>query len=132
MIHLQEGDPPLLIGFLPSHIELPCEDGTCSVMLSYRTFEHICQRRENERPDHCALVLARLREVIESPSHIGCLSGEAHKLDLWAWNGHDISGVLVSLKCLSGETWINTAFPMGQKTLRKHLAKGRLKPIRGA
>jgi hypothetical protein len=132
MIHLEEGDPPLLIGFLPSYIDLPCDDGTWSVLLAYRTFEDIRRRRENERVEHLALVLSRIRDVIESPTYVGCLSEEAHKLDLWAWNGEDFSGVLVSLKCLSGETWVNTAFPMGRKTSRKHLAKGRLRPIRGA
>lgn len=112
MIVMTQDDPPALIGFLPSHIELPCLDGTSSVLLSYRTYEHICTRRENESPEHLALVLSRMSAVIAEPSHVGCLSGERHKLDLWARHPDDVAGVLVSLKCLSGETWVNTAFPL--------------------
>jgi hypothetical protein len=131
MIHLNPDDPPLLVGFLPAQIELPCSEGTWSVHLSYRTFDHICNRRENDSPEHRSLVLSRLSRVIAAPTHMGCLSGEPHKLDLWAWDPADFSGVLVSLKCLAGETWVNTAFPLGRKTLRKHLQKHRLRPIEG-
>jgi hypothetical protein len=67
--------------------------------------------------------------VLAEPSHVGCLTGEHHKLDLWAWHPDDIAGVLVSLKCLSGETWVNTAFPLGSKTLRKHVSAHRLEQV---
>jgi hypothetical protein len=97
--------------------------------LSYRTFRHICDRRENEHPEHMTLVLSRLGMVVAAPTHIGCLSAQASKLDLWAWNPGDLAGVLVSLKCLAGETWVSTAFPMGTKTLRKHISKGRLRLV---
>lgn len=129
MIHMNPEDPPLLVGFLPSHVELPCADGTGSVLLSYHTYRHICERRENEKPGHLHLVLSRLNTVVAAPSHAGCLSGEVHKLDLWAWHPGDIAGVLVSLKCWSGETWVNTAFPLGRKSLRKHVQATRLKPV---
>jgi hypothetical protein len=129
MIHMKPEDPPLLVGFLPSYIELPCLDGTWSVLLTYQTYRHICERRENENPAHLQLVLSRLSTVIAEPSHVGCLSGERHKLDLWLWNPDDFSGVLVSLKCLSGETWVNTSFPLGRKTLRKHVSAHRLMPV---
>ncbi len=131
MVHLLPDDPPFLIGFLPARIEIPCDHGTWSVHLSYRTYEHICQRRENEKPEHLALVLSRLSTVIAAPSHAGCLSGVPHKLDLWSWTEGDPSGVLVSVKCLAGETWVNTAFPLGRKTLRKHVNQARLLPIAG-
>jgi hypothetical protein len=132
VIHLNSKDPPLLVGSLPSHLELPCSGGTRDVHLSYLTLEHIRQRRENERPEHLALVLSRLAGVVAAPTHLGCLSGQPHKLDLWAWDPDDFSGVLVSVKCLSGETRVSTAFPLGRKTLRKHMLKDRLKPIRDA
>jgi len=129
MIEMKPDDPPVLVGVLPSHIELPCLDGTWRVLLSYRTFEHICTRRENECPEHLALVLSRMSSVLAEPSHVGRLSGEPHKLDLWAWHPDDVAGVLVSLKCLSGETWVNTAFPLGRKTLRKHVSAHRLQLV---
>lgn len=132
MIRLNPDDPPLLVGSLPSYIQLPCADGTPRVHLSHRTYGHICERRENERPEHLALVLSRLCSVLANPTHVGCLSGEAHKLDLWAWDPADFSGVLVCVKCLPGETWVSTAFPLGRKTLRKHLLKGRLQQVDGA
>jgi hypothetical protein len=132
MIHLEPDDPPLYVGDLPAYVELPRLDGIVNVFLGYRTFDHICKRRENEDAVHRELVLSRLCSVIAAPTHVGCLTGEWHKLDLWAWNPVDFSGVLVSLKCLSGETWVNTAFPLGQKTLQKHLQKHRLRPIEGA
>jgi hypothetical protein len=107
MIHLNPEDPPYLVGHLPSHIDLPCVDGTRSVHLSYRTFRHICDRRENEHPEHLALVLSRISMVVAG----------------------DLAGVLVSLKCLAGETWVSTAFPMGTKSLRKHISNGRLRLV---
>jgi hypothetical protein len=132
MIHLDPGDPPLLVGFLPPGLELPCAEGTWSVYLSDRSFHHICQRRDNERQEHLSLVLSRLVAVVSAPSHAGCLSGKQHRLDLWAWTPGDLAGVLVSLKCLPGETWVSTAFPLGKKSLRKHVLHGRLRPLTGA
>jgi len=132
MIQLEPDDPPLLVGFLPASIELPCEDGTWSVHLSARTFQHICEKRENERTDHLSLVLSRLGTVVSEPTHVGCLSGKPNQLDLWAWTPGDLAGVLVSLKCLVGETWVSTAFPLGTKSLRKHVLHGRLRPVLGA
>lgn len=131
MIHLDPGDPPLLVGLLPPHVQLPCEGGTCRVLLSHDSYQHICERRDNERPAHRDLVLSRLGIVIANPSLVGCLSGNSNKLDLWAWNEGDPSGVLVSLKCLFGETWVNTAFPLGRKSLRKHVQHARLGSIEG-
>ena len=69
-------------------------------------------------------MLSRLPLVIANPSHTGCLTRDRNKLDLWAWSEGDPSGVLVSLKCLSGETWVTTAFPLGRKSLRKHVGHG--------
>lgn len=132
MIYLRPDDPPLVIGFLPPHIELPCEGGAWRVFLSYHSFRHICERRDNEHPAHRDLVLSRLSTVIADPSHLGCLSGDPNKLDLWAWREGDPSGVLVSLKCLIGETWLTTAFPLGRKSLRKHILHARLRPVKGA
>jgi hypothetical protein len=129
MIRIEPDDRPLLVGFLPSWIRLPCEEGSSGVLLSYGTFRHICERRDNETSQHRNLVLSRLPMVIANPSHSGCLTRDRNKLDLWAWSEGDLSGVLVSLKCLSGETWVTTAFPLGRKSLRKHVAHGRLTPV---
>lgn len=128
-IHMEAGDAPRLVGFIPAWVEIPCTTGAWSVELSYLTFRHICERRENERPEHLALVLSRMGTVISAPTHAGCLTSEPHKLDLFAWTEGDMAGVLVSLKCLHGETWVNTAFPLGRKSLRKHIAAGRLVPV---
>ena len=100
--------------------------------LSHQTYEHICERRDCERPEHRTPVMSRLESVISAPSHVGCLSNEPNKLDLWRGTEGDPSGVLVCLKCLAGETWVSTAFPMGRKTLRKHLNQCRLHPVAGA
>ena len=132
MIHLLPEDPPLMVGILPQFLKLPCRRGSHAVLLSHHTFEHIRARRENEHPFHLSLVLSRLETVIADPSHYGCLSREPHKLDIWAWNPSDFCGVLVSLKCLPGETWVNTAFPLGTKTLRKHVLRDKLRALRGA
>lgn len=126
MIILTADEHPLCVGHLPPAIVLPILTGTREVRLTYQSYRHIIERRENEKPEHIALVLERLRTVLADPSHFGCLSGEGHKLDLFAWQDGDFAGVLVSLKCLAGETWVNTAFPLGRKTLKKHLATGRL------
>lgn len=74
MIYLQPDDPPLLVGFLSSHIQLPCDGGASAVFLSYETFRHICERRDNEHSEHRVLVLSRLSIVTTNPSHVGCLT----------------------------------------------------------
>jgi hypothetical protein len=132
VIELLPEDSPLLVGFLPSSIEIPCQQGNHSVFLTRQTLNHIRERRDNEHPYHLALVLSRLGSVVAHPSHCGSLSREPHKLDLWAWHPDDFSGVLVSLKCLAGETWVNTAFPLGSKSLRKHVRSAKLRPVGGA
>lgn len=129
MIILAAGDSPIRVGVLPETVVIPVPQGARVVHLSYYTYRHIIERRENEKPEHVAVVLSRLRTVIENPSHIGCISGERHKVDLYGWTPEDFSGVLVSLKCLRDETWVSTAFPMGRKSLRKHLKTSRLVPV---
>lgn len=122
-------DPPVLVSVLPSTLALPCEDGSWTVYLSYPSYLHICERRETSTPQMLELVLARLSTVIAAPTHVGNLSGDANKLDLFAWALGDAAGVLVCVKCLKGETWVSTAFPLGRKSLRKHLNAGRLRAV---
>jgi hypothetical protein len=126
VIILRPEDPPYLVGRLPRDRKLPILVSSVEVHLSYQTYRHIIERRDNERPEHIALVLARLDVVIGNPTHAGCLTGEDDKVDLFSWASGDFAGVLVAVKCLAGETWISTAFPVGRKTLRKHLNTGRL------
>lgn len=85
-------DECFLVGFLPSYIEIPCQQGNHSVLLTRQTLHHVRERRDNEHPDHLALVLSRLSWVVAHPSHFGSLSREPHKLDLWAWHPDDFSG----------------------------------------
>lgn len=129
-IRMAEGDRPVLVGFIPLMLALPGEGRTRCVHLSYSTYLHICQRRETNTPEMLNLVVSRLRSVVYHPAYIGNLSGDANKVDLFAWLPEDPAGVLVSLKCLKGESWVSTAFPMGRKSLRKHLNTGKLRPVR--
>lgn len=128
-VHLLDGDPPILVGVLPSGLELPCDGGVCTVHLSYPSYIHICERRETNTTGMLELVLRRLSDVVARPTHFGNLSGEANKLDLFAWGEGDPAGVLVCVKCLRGESWVSTAFPLGRKSLRKHLNTGKLRYI---
>jgi hypothetical protein len=127
VIRLAEGDPPLLIGTLPDGLTLPCEGGSWTVHLSYPSYEHICRRRETNSPELLEIVLRRLGMVISGPAYVGNLSGEANKLDVFSWIEGDPAGVLACIKCLRGESWVSTAFPMGRKSLRKHLNTGKLR-----
>lgn len=34
--------------------------------------------------------------------------------------------VCVSIKCVEGETWVNSAFPFGRWSMEKHAQRGRL------
>ena len=95
---VKEGDPPVLVGILPSELDLPCDGGSWSVHLSYPSYAHICERRETSTPEMLALVLSRLAAVIAAPTHVGNLSGDVNKLDLFAWSQDDPAGVLVCVK----------------------------------
>lgn len=99
------------------------------VNLSYQSYRHICERRETSTPELLDLVLQRLNTVIAHPTHTGNLSGDVNKIDLFAWSAGDPAGVLVCIKCLPGESWVCTAFPLGRKSLRKHVNAGRLKAV---
>ncbi len=122
-------DGPVLVGILPVTLTLPCDDGSRSVHLTYPSYLHVWERRETTSPQMLGLVLARLSTVIAAPTHVGNLSGDANKLDLFAWTPGDEAGVLVCVKCLKGETWVSTAFPLGRKSLRKHVNAGRLRAV---
>jgi hypothetical protein len=128
-IRMVDGDRPVLVGFMPPLLSLPCEGGTRCVQVSYPSYLHICQRREINTPEMLDLVLSRLRSVVYRPTYSGNLSGDVNKLDLFAWVPEDPAGVLVCVKCLKGESWVSTAFPMGRKSLRKHLNTGKLRPV---
>ena len=129
-IRMAEGDRPRIVGFIPVRLGLPCDGGTRCVQMSYPTWLHICRRRETNTPEMLELVLRRLRSVIHAPTHTGNLSGDPNKLDLFAWSPEDPAGVLVCVKCLEGESWVATAFPVGRKSLRKHVNTGRLRSVR--
>ncbi len=127
VILLSPSDPPFTVGVLPCGLVLPCQDPSRVVQLSYQSYRHICERRETGTPELLDLVLGRLSMVIANPTHVGNLSGDENKIDLFAWSAGDPAGVLVCIKCLKGESWVCTAFPLGRKSLRKHVNTGRLK-----
>lgn len=131
---LRGNDPPLHVGRLPETVHLPIlEGGSRDVHLSYMSYRHIIERRDNERPEHVGLVLARLSTVIAAPTHFGRLnSRQTNKVDLFAWHRDGFAGVVVCLKLLAGETWVNTAFPLGRRRFRDHLEAARLVPLRSA
>lgn len=119
---------PALIGRLPEHFDLP-EGMSHDVQISYQTYEHIVERRTQEEAWHVQFVLDRITGVVETPSHVGHITKDLRKVEVYYKAKGDKQGVVVSLKCLQGETWVNTAYPIGDSRLRKHLKSGKLKPV---
>lgn len=122
MIRINPGDPPILVAEIPKDVDLPCSVGTSAVYLSHDTYLHIIQRRI-EIDGHVDLVLRRIDTVIAYPTHAGFKDG---RLNLFRWTDGDPAGVLVCLKCLHAETWVNTAFPVGRKRLLSMTRSGKL------
>ena len=124
---LQHGDEPKVLAVLPDELgELP--DGMSRVVrISYQTYQHIVSRRAGEASWHVELVLRRMATVITNPSHIGCVHEPPRMIKLFGRTQGDDCGVYVSIKCLdNGESWVATAFPLGDKSLQKHLGADRL------
>lgn len=126
---LRDGDRPKVVGCLPGWlIGLP--EGAClDVQISFVTYEHIVSRRVGERGWHVEMVLTRLTAVIADPSHLGDLGRPGGGLAVYRRVPGDPSGVCVCLKFLAGETWVNTAFPLGERSLRKRVARGSLREV---
>ena len=115
-----------MLATLPDDLgELP--DGIMgTVKISYITYRHIISRRAECAEWHVELVMHRMAGVIAAPTHIGRLGTTPNKIELYKLADGDPCGVCVSLKCLHGETWVNTAFPLGGRSLQKHLRTGKL------
>lgn len=126
---LREGDPPTVLGQLPEELESLLDGATRVVKITYQTYNHIVSRRASEAEWHVELVLGRLVDVISDPTHIGKLTGSSNRVEVYKLVDGDPCGVCVSLKCLDGETWVNTGFPLGERSLQKHLSTGKLRPV---
>lgn len=84
------------------------------------------------RGDAAPVVLRNLYNVICRPTHWGRLTGDPRRIELYSLSVHEDVGVCVSLKCLPGETWVNTGYPFGTRVLLKHLRAGRLADVAGS
>lgn len=101
--------------------------GHPEVRLAYTTYAHILARRG----DDAALVLRQMRDVVTRPTHWGRLTADPRRIELYRLDSAEEVGVCVSLKCLPGETWVNTAYPLGLRMLLKHVRSGRLWAVEG-
>lgn len=100
------------------------------VHLAYERLEHIKLRRTSKDEAPASFVLRHLAYVVATPTHVGALTKDPRRVEIYSYVPQDISsGVCVSLKCLDGETWINTAFPVGMKALLRYVRAERLRPI---
>jgi hypothetical protein len=123
---LKPGDDPKIIARLPDElIELPAGFSR-SVRISYQTYQHIVSRRASEVGWHVEFTIQRMSHVIENPLHVGRLTNSENRLELHGLLEDDPCGLMVSVKCLHGETWVNTAFPLGDRSLQKHIRTGKL------
>jgi hypothetical protein len=130
IILLGPNDPPLFVGALPQIPNHPllCDDR--AVYLTHERFEHIKSQRRRSDDSPSAFVFRHLALVISQPALVGALTPDPRKVEIYGHVPADVSsGVCVSLKCLDGETWINTAFPMGVRVMMKHFHAGRLRPL---
>jgi hypothetical protein len=96
------------------------------VRISFRTYRHIVTRRATERSWHVEWVLRGLANAIARPTHVGRLDGRPGRWELVRKDDARDVAVCVSIKCLDGETWVNSAFPLGRRSLEKHRRAGRL------
>jgi hypothetical protein len=134
MIHLDPGDPPALVARLPEYVPLPYPWCCRDVLLAHSVLTHIVERRLTDGDAQVSLVLRSLHAVLSEPTHWGRLTSHPQRLELYrriSWD--DPAGVLVSVKFVhAGETWVNTAHPVGVATLVKHLKRKRLLLFREA
>lgn len=123
---IKPGDAPKVVATLPD--ELAELAGTLSphVRITYQTYQHIVTRRADERGWHVEWVLRRMAETIANPTHVGRLDGRPNRIELIRAPVGEVVGVCVSVKLLHAETWVNSAFPFGKRSLQKHLEAGRV------
>lgn len=125
-ILLKPGDEPKVLATLPDELgELPA-GWDREVRISYQTYQHIVSQRAKGPAWHVEFVLRSMAAVIAAPTHVGRLGGKPNRIELFACAIGDDCGVCVSIKCLHAETWVSTAFPLGTRSLQKHVGTGRL------
>lgn len=125
-VRVPAGAPPLPVGRLPLDVELPRAGGVREARLSHEQYEKILRSRARQ-PEMIPLLLERMQSVLENPSHVGQLTKDPARRELYRLTPGDPVGVVVGVKILEGETWITTAFPMRESELKKHMRHGRLK-----
>lgn len=130
LLILREGDPPRIIAHLPDELLDVPEWATRAVGIRFQTYQHIGESRSSGESWHFELVIRRMAEVIQAPTHIGNLNGKLNRLSVYKKREEDPCGIVVNLKQLAGETWVCTGHPVGAKTLQKYLLAGSLKAVK--
>lgn len=126
---LNPDDPPLRVARLSETIELPVHGSSRDVFLTHSVYSHIIERRILTGDRQVALVLQRISAVLETPTHCGRRTDDARKMEFYLRIIGDPAGVCVCIKCVDGETWVSTAFPVGTRTIVKYCRQKRLVPI---
>lgn len=110
-------------------MQLPVCGVRRDVHLKHSVYAHILGRRIHDGDGQMSLVLRRMTDVVTKPTHIGLVDrGGPGRFALYGRNFGDAdpAGLCVCIKCLDGETWVSTAFPVGVRRLAQYLSRGAL------
>jgi len=118
-------------------IELGLKSNARDIRISASTQRHILDRRDIQREDDVSHCLDRLTEAL---SNIRFVLTPQPEPTVWALIGlvpTTSRHIVMPLKLVRAEAagwqvdelWLRTAHPMGAKTLRRHRARGELRPI---
>lgn len=119
-----------IVATIPSNVQIPVKNPLRSVSVVEERYDHILSRRlEQGGNRHVELVTRRLADVLSDPSHVGQRTNDPRNVEFFRRFEGDFAGVIVAVKFLPGEAWINTAIPCGDDNLRNYVRTDKLRRV---